>query len=502
MHSFELQDITAGLKYNSLYHWKNISVSGIGYDSGRIRPGNVFVAVKGMKHDGHRFIPVALGKGAAVIVAEEKPSFPSPAIWINVPDSRLALSLMAANFYGQPSQHFSLIGVTGTCGKTTTTSMLREIYETAGLISGMIGTVEVHCARQTWRSKLTTPDSLELQRYLHLMVESGVSHAAMEVSSHGLALKRVDGISFQGAIFTNISPNHLDFHENIEEYAATKGRLASLVKPEGFLLVNKDDRYFQKLSFSSKSKCFFFGTIPSCDFMIQNTILGKQGSSFLLKVNNREPMESIALEDTYPLRIPLLGMHNVFNAAAAAAGALLSGIGKESVADGLASFRGVERRMQIHILAGLQVIDDTAMNPGSIDAVFNTIRSLSPKKMVLVYAIRGKRGVQVNEDNGKTLGKWVKDLQIKYFFSTSSVSHVDEQNQVLPEEEDAFFSGVISSGLSPCHYPDLRDALAQALNAAEPDSTLILLGAQGMDAGVKILQEQIAPKKVLSPTPT
>ncbi|MDO9534442.1 MAG: UDP-N-acetylmuramyl-tripeptide synthetase [Bacillota bacterium] len=491
MHSLELQDITAGLKYSSLYHWKNISVSGIGYNSGQIKPGNVFVAVKGLKHDGHRFIPEALGRGATVIVAEEKPYLPSPAIWIHVPDSRLALSLMAANFYGQPSQHFSLIGVTGTCGKTTTTSMLREIYETAGLISGMIGTVEVHCARQTWLSRLTTPDSLELQRYLHLMVESGVSHAAMEVSSHGLALKRVDGITFQGAIFTNISPNHLDFHKNIEDYAATKGRLASLVKPEGFLLINKDDGYLQKLSFSTKSKCFYFGTLPSCDFMIQDTILGEQGSSFLLKVRNRELMESLTLEETYPLRIPLPGMHNVSNAAAAAAGALLSGLRKESVADGLASFRGVERRMQIHNLAGLQVIDDTAMNSGSIDAVFNAIRSLSPNKLVLVYAIRGRRGVKVNEDNGKALGKWVKDLQIKYFFSTSSISHVDERNQVLPEEEDAFFSGVISSGLYPCHYPELKDALAQALEVAAPGSALILLGAQGMDAGVKILQEQL-----------
>ena len=153
--------------------------------------------------------------------------------------------------------------------------------------------------------------------------------------------------------------------------------------------------------------------------------------------------------------------------------------------------------MQLHHFHDIQVIDDTAMSPGSIDAVFSTLQELHFSDLVVVYAIRGCRGTRVNEDNGRALARWSKDLNVRHFFSTSSISHVDEQNKVLPEEGEAFLRGSRSLGISPKHFMELPEALSQVLKVVEPGTTLLLLGAQGMDAGLAALQEQLKNRQVL-----
>ncbi|MEW5919855.1 MAG: UDP-N-acetylmuramyl-tripeptide synthetase [Bacillota bacterium] len=490
---------------NCLYAHKresNVPVYGISHDSRSVKPGHLFVAVKGEEDDGHNYIDEALRKGAVAIIAENKPSSASsPVTWIQVPDSRLALSHLAANLFRHPSRELMLVGVTGTCGKTTITSMLQEIYRTAGYNTGLIGTVYVQCNRQTWRARMTTPDALEVQRLLRLMVDNSVSHAVMEVSSHGLAQKRVEGLNFHGALFTNISPNHLDFHKNLKDYAAAKWRLASLVEKGGFILVNGDDPFFRNMQAPARNiDHLFLGNHPLCDFRIDNVVMGKEGSTFTLTMQNAGLLDKHpSLENNvFRLGISLWGKHNIFNGAAAAAAALLTGIPAEHVRGGLATFPGVERRLQLYRFGEYQVLDDTAMSPGSINAVFNTLEQLafSGPNLVVVYAIRGRRGVQVNEDNGRVLARWVKKLKIRHFFSTCSINHVDEQNRVLPQERESFSRGTRTSGIAPIHFAALEEALAQALKVATPGAVLLLLGAQGMDAGLKLVQEQLFPKGV------
>lgn len=481
-------------------------VNGINYDSRRVKEGDLFVALKGEKHDGHQYIEEALRKGAHAIVAEQAPPTDSlPVDWIQVSDSRLALARLAAAYYKHPARELSVVGVTGTCGKTTTTAMLQQIYETAGLNTGLIGTVHVKCNGQSWPARLTTPDALELQRLLRLMADKGVSHAVMEVSSHGLAQKRVDGINFQGAVFTNISPNHLDYHQDLHDYASTKWRLSSLVDKGGFILVNGDDPFFSKMEPPNGVEHIFLGTQQFCHLRIHNIVLERGGSFFALKV------EASKLAQTYPalakndffFHIPLPGRHNVFNAATAAATALLTGVTEAEITQGLKTFKGVERRLQFHQCSGLQVMDDTAMSPGSVNAVFTTLQELAfnGRDLIIVYAIRGQRGTRVNEDNGRTLAEWVQKMKIKHFYSTSAVNHVDEQNEVLPQEKEAFLRGVAEGGVSTEHYDDLEDALAQAVNAATPGaSTLLLLGAQGMDEGLKLIDKHLSREKITAVT--
>ncbi len=503
MSAVNFLELVKDLNYRYLYNVNKVQVKGISFDSRQVQPGHLFVALKGQQQDGHRYVQEALAKGAAAVIAEKEPPAQCQATWIQVSDSRLALAQLAAAFYGHPSRELQLTGVTGTSGKTTTTSLLQEIYKKAGLNAGLIGTVHIHCNHQSWRAEMTTPDGLEVQRLLRLMVDSGVTHAAMEVSSHSLAQKRVDSLHFDGSIFTNISPNHLDFHQDLEEYADTKKRLASLVQDRGFILVNGDERFFRDLHEYARAPLFSFGEHPSSDFTIRNIFLEKQGGIFGLKLQNKKLLEKISSgKDYFRFGVPLLGKHNIYNAAGAAAAALLTGISEESIFSGLASFRGVERRMQLYQLGDVYIIDDTAMNPGSINAVFNTLKDLGFSRLVLVYAIRGKRGTAVNEDNGRTLAGWAKTLPVHDFITTCSSGHVDEQNRVLPEEEEAFFRGALFAGLSPRHFTELPEALAQAVKSISPGATILLLGAQGMDAGLNILKEQLGAEEIKSAIPS
>ncbi len=523
--SIQLDDLLKALKPGYAYHpiseappVKNILISAICSDSRQVEPGSLFVAVRGENHDGHRYISEVLKKGAAAIIAEEDPaqaqaqtraglvdvavgeSTPdrTAAAWMQVPDSRLALAQVAARFYRHPSRHLSLVGITGTSGKTTTSCMLHHIYESAGLTSGLIGTVQVHCNRQSWPSKMTTPDALELQRVLRLMVDSSVSHAAMEVSSHGLSQKRVDEITFRGAVFTNISPNHLDFHQTLKAYADAKGRLASLVDEDGFILVNGDDPYFRNLPpGQANTRPISLGTHRDCHLLIQQISLGKTGGSFYLSLNHPSAFGAGLTHSIsgHVFKTPQLGRHNIFNAAAAAVSALFTGVSEEQVTRGLATFPGVERRLNSHKLGHFHVIDDTAMSPGSIHAVFHTLQEISFTRspIIVVYALRGNRGTQVNEDNGRALGGWIKSLGITHFITTNSTECVDEQNRVLPEEENAFLQGARITEVSPTHFETLNDALEQAVHVAAPGAgtLLLLLGAQGMDDGWKMLQDLV-----------
>ncbi len=470
-------------------------VYGISQDSRRVKPGYLFVALKGEEKDGHDYILEALRKGAIAIIAEKGPpsSTAQTVAWIQVRDSRLALARLAAGLFRHPSRELVLLGVTGTSGKTTVTSMLQEICKTAGYNTGLIGTVQISYNGQSRPARLTTPDALELQELLRLMVDSGVSHAAMEVSSHGLAQKRVEALNFRGAVFTNISANHLDFHKNLQDYAAAKWKLASLVEPGGFLLLNGDDPYWSRREAPAQNvDRLLLGSHAGCDLRMGNTVLSKRGSTFRLTLQN--PALSLKYPSlstgVWPLQLPLLGRHNVFNGAAAAAAALLAGIGAEKVQEGLAGFRGVERRLQLHRFGDFQVLDDTAMSPGSINAVFTTIEELGfdSSALVVVYAIRGRRGTRVNADNGRTLAHWVNRLKIRHFFSTSSVNYVDAGNKVLPEEQEAFWRGARAGGVSPRHFADLEEAVTQALKVTVSGSTLVLLGAQGMDEGLKLVR--------------
>ncbi len=237
----------------------DIEISGIAYDSRKVKPGDIFVAIPGLKFDGADFIPQAIECGAKIIVTEKDVKFPEDIRIIKVDNARRALAELSARFYDYPSRKLKLIGITGTNGKTTIAYLIESILKESGIKAGMIGTVEAKIAGRTIPSTLTTPESLELQGLLARMVKEGVTHVVMEVSSHALAQERVHGLEFDIAIFTNLTHEHLDYHKTMEEYLAAKQKLFKMLKPQGLAMVNVDDPQSKKIIESIEGEVAFYG---------------------------------------------------------------------------------------------------------------------------------------------------------------------------------------------------------------------------------------------------
>ena len=222
--------------------WAEVEVLGIAHDSRRVKPGSVFVAIGGHERDGNAYIEDALARGAVAIVSE-KPVRPSrPVVTLTVSDARRALAALASTFYGKPSRRLHVIGVTGTNGKTTTTYMIRSILEAAGYRCGVLGTIGYETGRRSLPASVTTPESLSVQEYLAEMVAEGLDYAAMEVSSHSLCMRRVDFVQFAAAVFTNLSPEHMDYHRTLAAYRQAKARLFSALGPASVAVINADDK--------------------------------------------------------------------------------------------------------------------------------------------------------------------------------------------------------------------------------------------------------------------
>ena len=236
----------------------DVGIEGVSYDSRRVEKGHLFVCIRGEKHDGHAFASDAWERGAIAFVVERNVDLPREAVVARVKDSRLALGFIAKSFYGDPSSKMGIIGVTGTNGKTTTTYLVKSILEEAGYLTGILGTIQYVIGSRRLPAKHTTPESLEVQALLWEMVEAGVKYACMEVSSHALALRRVDGCRFRVGIFTNLSQDHLDFHRDMEGYFRAKERLFLPLSRGGLqaeaAAVNVDDPYGRRLAATATGK--------------------------------------------------------------------------------------------------------------------------------------------------------------------------------------------------------------------------------------------------------
>ena len=273
-----LKELIAETKVKKIVGDIKVNINGITHDSRQVESGNVFVAVPGFKVDGADYIPEAISKGARAIVTEKIQIMPDAVVGIFVPTARRALAELSSNFYDCPSEQLKIIGITGTNGKTTTSFILESILEAAGYRSGLLGTVEVKIAGLVMPTKLTTPEASDLQRIFRQMVEDGVTHVVMEVSSHALALERVQGVCFSGAVFTNLSHDHLDFHHNMEEYFNTKKKLFEMLGKESFAAINTDDPYGVRLYESFHGKKITYGLRDTADVMAENVSLRYRGS--------------------------------------------------------------------------------------------------------------------------------------------------------------------------------------------------------------------------------
>ncbi|HWR43694.1 UDP-N-acetylmuramyl-tripeptide synthetase [Sporomusa sp.] len=463
--------------------------TGITCHSDKVKQGCIFVAIRGRQADGNAFAQAAAAKGALAVVTDCPDRLPPLLIpVISVQDARLALSELAAAFYDNPSHKLNLVGITGSNGKTTIACMLEHIFYQAGCQTGLIGTVRVNTGKSSFPSTLTTPDAVSIHKYLAQMVENKVTHAAMEVSAQGVDMHRVAHVRFAVGLLSNVCADHLDFHGSFASYLEAKSRFLDLLDPATPLIINIADPYCQAIASRFSGHQITVGFDSQADVLARITQVTAYGSLFILEIN--KPLTTTSGQSLpiarHAFRLSIPGRHNIENALLASTAALIQDIAPEVIADALANFKGVERRMNVFHTAGLTIVDDTALNPGSIDAVFDTIAAFRYNRLIVVNAIRGQRGPAINAANAAVIACRGRTLPFNLVI-TASTDHVSQADAVSDEERMAFLTTLNNLKVSYTYLSTLTKAIRAALNEAVPGDLILLIGAQGMDAGRQVL---------------
>lgn len=370
-----LKDILFGVSLLSLEGDREVTVSGVAFDSRKVEKGFIFVAIKGLTVDGHDFIEKAVDLGASVIVCEALPKDQKGAItYVQTDNASSALGIIASNFYGRPSEKIKLVGITGTNGKTTCATLLYELFQNMGYAVGLLSTVENRINHEVLNTSFTTPDAVEINALLAKMVKSGCTHCFMEVSSHALVQDRVSGIQFAGGVFTNISHDHLDYHKTFDEYIAAKKLLFDGLASDAFALINADDKRGNVMLQNTKADKHKMAIHSMADFkvrIIHNTLQG-------LELN-------VGGIDVW---FHLIGEFNAYNLMTAYAVAILLGEQKEDVLSSLSTTQGASGRFEkVNNSSNVLAIVDYAHTPDALENVLKTIEELRTKNEVLVTVV-------------------------------------------------------------------------------------------------------------------
>ncbi len=355
-------------------------------DSRFVKPGGLFIAIKGFQSDGHDYISQAQEKGAAAVISERSMVSDKRVVVVN--SGRKAMASIAARFYGMPSEKLNLTGITGTNGKTTTTWILESILKKAGHVTGVIGTVNWRYGGNTHDNPVTTPESLDLQRMLKEMLDAGVTHVIMEVSSHGIDLHRVRNCSFDVAVFTNLSQDHLDYHKTLKRYFLCKKRLFTKLLTKGpkadrsVAVLNLDDERGNELAQSVKTKQLSFSTRMPADVKSEDITQKISGISGRIRLPGT----------SFPISSGLTGRFNLENLLAAAGAAHALGIPNKTIQAGIKSCSGVPGRLERVALSSKRYIFvDYAHTPDALDSILNTLKPLAPERVITVFGCGGDR---------------------------------------------------------------------------------------------------------------
>ncbi|MCK4296019.1 MAG: UDP-N-acetylmuramoyl-L-alanyl-D-glutamate--2,6-diaminopimelate ligase [Candidatus Marinimicrobia bacterium] len=376
------QQVLKGIAFQ-LYGNLPESISSLTFNSKNVQSGSLFFAIRGQKDNGHKYIPQAIKKGASAVVVENIfPDITTPQI--KVTNTRTALSHAAANYYDNPSKKMTVVGITGTNGKTTVVYLLNHILKTANVPRGTIGTLGYSIGDENFSGNLTTPESVTLQKILYKMTKNSISTVIMEVSSHALALRRVEDITFIGGVFTNLSQDHLDFHLTMESYAEAKTELFRKVIMKGFLVCNIDDHYSEKFMNVSKTPISTFSINKNANFK------WSAGVSYIRKI------EGIILSPEGKIRVdcPLSGEFNLKNILAAIAVAINLGIKPETISQALSQIESIPGRLQEIYKSGYpRIFVDYAHTPDAIKNVLETLKEIIPQdgKLIALFGCGGNR---------------------------------------------------------------------------------------------------------------
>jgi len=424
----ELRELVESLRVVSVEGGLNREVSGITYDSRRVTPGMLFVAIPGQRTDGHEFISSALDRGATAVICERNGGFSQRATRIKVTDVREARAQVAASYYEHPSSKLKVIGVTGTNGKTTVSFMVKAILEAAGIKTGLLGTVHYEIGERIIPAQRTTPESLEVQQMMAQMVRAGCQGCVMEVSSHALEQKRVLGIDFDVAIFTNLTRDHLDFHGTMEKYFAAKRKLfASLGEgsKKAAAVINIDDDFGARLAGQANVEVeLTYGLQKAARLRATKIQLGAEGSKFTVESAQR----------AFACRLPLIGRHNIYNALAAAGAGLALGVEVGHVQAALNRITPVPGRLEgVSLGQPFGVFVDYAHTDDALKNVLATLREITTGRVLVAFGCGG------NRDAGKRpkMGRIAAELA-DFTIITSDNPRKETAEKIAAQIEDGF----------------------------------------------------------------
>lgn len=434
---------------------EDVEISGISYDTRTIRPGELFVALTGYKTDGHRFLREAVKKGAAAVICHKAPEEPGP--WLIAADTRAALAAVSANWFGRPADELTVIGVTGTNGKTTTTYLLKAMLEgVLGAKVGLMGTNQNMIGEKVIPAHRTTPESWEVQKLLRDMADSGCTHVVMEVSSHALALHRVDGIAFQVGIFTNLTRDHLDFHGTMEEYRRVKGLL---FRQTGTAVLNLDDeagRYYASIV-----------TCPALTYS-ENKDQADVTAKNIRLFPDRVEFEALTTGAIARVRLPIPGGFTIYNALGVIACGLALKLPLPQVCASLAEAKGVKGRIEVvPTPTDYAVIIDYAHTPDALENILTTVRDFTPGRVICLFGCGGDRDRSKRPVMGAIAAE-LADLVVL----TSDNPRTEDPEAILADIQ----AGMEGSD-TPCMVvPHRREAIRRALDEAKSGDTVVLAG--------------------------
>ncbi|HZN02291.1 MAG TPA: UDP-N-acetylmuramoyl-L-alanyl-D-glutamate--2,6-diaminopimelate ligase [Candidatus Polarisedimenticolia bacterium] len=474
----QLQAVLRDIAGNQVSGDQTTAIRGIAYDSRQVEPGFLFAALEGEARDGHDFLDQARARGAVAVLSARPrdPRFPGLA-WVQVEDARRGLALASRNYYGRPDERLMMLGVTGTNGKTTVCHLLEGGLREAGLRPCLLGTVSYRYGKDETRADRTTPESLDLQRHLDRFATAGARSCAMEVSSHALALRRVAGIAYRAAVFTNLTQDHLDFHSTMEEYFQAKALLFRSLKPDAVAVLNADDPAAERLAAVTGARVVTFGESARVHLRLSEVRATLAGTEVTL-TPSRGLTDRGTEDGPIAVRSPLLGRHNASNLAAAAATLLSVGVPAEAVPKGLAAVTGVPGRMErVDDGSAFIVLVDYAHTDDALTHLLESVRALQPKRVITVFGCGGDRD---------------RDKRPKMGFAAASHSDIVVVTSDNPRTEDphaivrAILPGVARAlGVDPgaplpadrCHVlVDRREAIHRAVSLARPGDAVVIAG--------------------------
>ena len=456
---FTLSFLISNLKTIQIFGSLEKIVSGLSFDSRKVKAGDIFFALKGNSSDGHFFIPKAIEKGCEIIILEQLPSAINENVtYILVSDSRDALGELAAKFYGNPSQKITLVGVTGTNGKTTLVSLLHGLFQNLGYKTGLLSTVENKIGAQSYPSELTTPDVITIHRMLSEMVESGCSYAFMEVSSHALDQNRVHGVQFSGTVFTNITHDHLDYHGNFLNYLYAKKKLFDQLNGNAFALINGDDKHAKILVQNCKVKTYTYSLQSMADFKAK--ILSNSLEGLHLEIGGKN------------FTSKLIGDFNALNLVAVYATGLLLGQNEIEILTQLSKLTPPEGRFNhwINPSRNITGIIDYAHTPDALEKVIHSIQNLKSKKSKLITVI----GCGGDRDSAKRplMGK-TATVNSDWAIFTSDNPRSEDPNSII-EEMGGMLDAILEKRV--IRLADRRAAIQLAVKLASQGDIVLVAG--------------------------